>query len=199
MSNILIQRLAIVFGAPTHSEDPAAYIQELTKLLKAYTHPELDKAADMLIREFRPTTKKPWPTPSQICVAAADARDLLYPAPKAEKAHPAWQPKAVEKADKLIQGQMGQEAGDNGWVLSLHDFCRNHGRLPNEADAYRCRVDAQEFNEAYGKASRSDLPTVRALATGIGDAMLRKRDLLSNIAYGEIIDRKQLASGEREE
>jgi hypothetical protein len=183
MSNALIQRLAVVFGPPDFSTDPAAYMSEIANLIRGFTAGELNKAADLLIREFRPSQRKPWPTPNEICTACVDARTMMAPPQSNKDPYQEWSEKAFRRADALIASDLGREAADSGWIAALHDFCREYGRLPNDAESYRCKVHAAEFNEAYRNVCGLN-GEVRGPLKGLGDKMLAKRNRLAAIAHG---------------
>lgn len=184
MSNPLITRLAVVFGQPDHSDDPKKFVSELARLTQGFHPPELDKAADMLIRSHQPTARKPWPTPAEIIMACEDARDLVSPTKpedKFEKQHRHWTKEARAKAYDLVRTDLGRRAADEGWVLSLWDFCRRERRLPTTAEATVCRRHAAEFNEAYASLRANALD---AKLRDLGDSMLMRRDALAEHAWG---------------
>ena len=153
MSNRLIARIATVFGTPDHSTDPEAFIRELARLTKSYSEPELEKAADHLLSTFVPTQRKPWPTPAEICSACQDARELLNPPRPIPYRYPDWSPESISKAYKLIVSDVGRRAADEGWILSLWDFCRKNHRLPNASEQVTIKGHAHSFNEAFAKSS----------------------------------------------
>lgn len=186
--NPLVQRLAIAFGEPTHSADPQAFVAEVTRLTKSYTAAEHERAADLLVRSYRPTAARPWPSISEICMACADARDENLPRQPAPDRHPEWSTKAVAKAYDLIRSPIGQKAADEGWILSLWDHCRKTGKLPNANEAMRCQANARSFDDAYTLARKGG-GVARSLIQ-LGDTMLRRRDRLGRHAYGEDVPRE---------
>lgn len=204
MSNRLIARIATVFGTPDHSTDPAKFIDELARVTRSYSEPELDKAADALLSSFIPTQRKPWPTPAEICSACQDARELLNPPPPLGYRHPDWSPPNIAKAYDLIVSDTGRRAADEGWILSLWDFCRKKQRLPNASEQTIIKGHAHDFNEAFARAERGKTP-LDAMLRAMGETMLRRRDKLGRMAHGEIIDTVDLSpvsrrmTGEKDE
>lgn len=188
-SNALITRLAVVFGVPEHTTDPKAYMDELARLTRSYSEAEQNRAADDLIRSHKPTRTKPWPTPHDICEACISAREALtQPKVEPEKWRD-WSAGARRKAVDLIRCDLGQAAAEQGWITSLWDFCRKQGRLPNEAEAHRCRVMAKEFDEAYRSFCTNPGVPAMALAIKKGfEERFARRDLLSRAAYGEVVE-----------
>ena len=204
MSNRLIARIATVFGTPDHSTDPEGFIRELARVTKSYSEPELEKAADHLLSTFVPTQRKPWPTPAEICCACQDARELLNPPRPIPYRYPDWSPESISKAYKLIVSDVGRRAADEGWILSLWDFCRKKHRLPNASEQVTIKGHAHSFNEAFAEVERGKTPLDKMLKA-LGETMLRRRDKLARMAHGEIIDTKDLSpvsrrmTGERDE
>lgn len=189
MPNALISRLAIVFGTPSHTGDPVAYMAELDRITKRYTEPQLDRAADILIRDHRPTRLKPWPSPSTILEACEDAAGALTPQKDPSAKYKDWSPASVGKAYDLMRTDLGREAADQGWALSLWDFSRQHGRLPNEREVYDCKVRAREFDAAYASLT-GDTPLSRMLQK-LGGSMLARRNKLARHAWGEEVPRDE--------
>jgi hypothetical protein len=185
----LVERLAVSFGEPTHSPEPEKYIAEVARLTKAYTASEHARAADLLIRSYRPSAMRPWPSISEICMACADARDENLPRQPAPDRHPEWSPRAVAKAYDLIRSPLGMKAADEGWILSLWDHCRKTGKLPSPNEAMRCQANARSFDDAYSLASKGG-GVARSLMQ-LGDTMLRRRDRLARHAHGEDVPREE--------
>lgn len=204
MSNRLIGRISTVFGAPEHSTDPAAFIAELARVTRSYTEAELDKAADALLVTFVPTNRKPWPTPAEICAACQDARDLLNPPKPVPYRYPDWAPESIAKAYRLIVSDVGRRAGDEGWILSLWDFCRKQQRLPSVSEQATLKGYAHGFNDAFASVERGKTPLDQMLKK-LGETMLRRRDKLARMAHGEIVETANLSpvssrmTGERDE
>jgi hypothetical protein len=182
-NNPLFVRLIRMFGAAP-SNDPQAYIGELLKLTRGYGTAELDKAADLLIRSHNPTHLKPWPTPADICTACADAREIIAPPNPVGQRDKTWTKDAIETADKLIASKLGQRAADEGWVLSLHDFCRKQRRLPDAGEVSNLIASARDFNGAY--ASLVDKHALQGKLKELGSSMLDKRARLGEAAYGVV-------------
>jgi hypothetical protein len=100
------------------------------------------------------------------------------------------------------------QAAKEGWAGILHDFVRNHGRMPNvrERVEYRktkhapveilneiewCRREAKDFMEAYereiARSSGSGMvgDVARSLVRGYGDEIMRRRnDKADRILHG---------------
>lgn len=181
MANRLVARLAVMYGKPD-TDDPATWFAEMDRLLKNYSHDELDKAADIVLRTHRGNR---FPSVSEMLTACADARDDLAPKPKPVEKYPDWTPEAIAKADDLIRCEMGQRAAGEGWVFALHTFCRKKGRLPQMHEIGGCIAEARGFDEAYARNAKSgDGPQIAL--NKLGDSMIRMRAYLGEIAYGRI-------------
>lgn len=98
---------------------------------------------------------------------------------------PEFSAERVRWADHLINGEMGKRAARDGWVLSLHDFCRKHGRLPQHHEVDKLKAAAKFFDEQYAIAVRGAAgPNSKALAR-LGDKMLARRNsLIDRVLHG---------------
>lgn len=193
MTNKLIARLAVMFGPADFSDDPRAFLSEIARLTKAYSEEALDKAADLLIRSHRPTQLKPWPSPSEICVACADAQEMIRPSepfnPIAERNRD-WTREACERADRMIQSDLGQRAADEGWILGLWDHYRQTPRQPTPKEIIVAKNKAFEFDQAYKKAMTTPVGRMLNLPK-LGDAILARRNQKAALTQGEFISRSE--------
>lgn len=189
--NILIRRIATVFGHPDFADDPKAYLDELNRLIGHYSEPVLEHASNQLIREHTPTQRNPWPSPATIakaCAVAASTWGKVKPmSPPGE-----WSKEAVAKAYDLLKSPMGRAAADEGWVLGLWDFCRKNGRLPDRKEVGRLKDGAQGFDESFAEATRIKTPIGDALVK-LGETMLTRRHKLAQHAHGVSVERENFA------
>lgn len=199
----MVNRLSVVFGIPETTTDPAAFVAEMSRLVKAYSDAEQDKAADILISSFSPTQRKPWPAPWEISDACVEARRLVNPPVGETTRHPEWTRERVAEAYRLIRSPIGRTAADEGWVLSAWDFARRHRRLPaNPAEIEKCKASARKFDQTFAECERGTSLLAQVFCA-LGETMLRRRNKLAGVAYGELtsdeemgIDRKMAAAGE---
>ena len=193
MSNILVHRLAVMFGPPDFSGDAKAFITELVNLTQRYGEDVLNKAADLLIRSHSPTQRKPWPAPGEICKACADAAEMVLPSRKGEVPYKDWTPQAIAKAYDLIRSPMGRTAGDEGWNLALWNFCRRKGRLPNASEILDCKKDARDFDDTYAMCKRGEAGPCTSALLVLAETMLRRRDQLARHSHGEEVPREDFS------
>lgn len=192
--NSLIKRLATVYGHPEFADDPRAYLAELNRLIGHYSEPVLEHAANKLIREHTPTQRNPWPSPATIAKACSEAAGTWgKKAPGRSSGE--WSTEAVAKAYDLVVTPMGRTAADDGWVLGLWDFCRKHGRLPERREIDRIKDGAAGFDRSFADATRIPPPLGVALSS-LGETMLARREKLSRMAHGEIIEREKFEMSE---
>lgn len=191
--NKLITRLAVMFGEPVHSTDPAAYVKELERLMVGYSAAELDRAADVVIREHKPSHVKPWPTPAAICAALIASRTALTPRKIEDGLPKTWTRADVKTAYDLVRSEAGRDAADEGWCLSLWDFCRTNGRLPNAAETFQCKRYARDCDQSYasippdsGQSTIAD--GLNKALRSLGTTMLERRNRIARHAHGEIVD-----------
>lgn len=182
MSNSLLNRLAVIYGAPD-SEDPGAYLNEVARLLAGFSEAELSKAGDALLSAHK---SRSWPTPAQCVDACYAARGKPpSPVPEAPK-YPEWSREAIAAANKLVMSDIGRQAADQGWILALHDFCRKERRLPNETEQHRIKRKSLQFNEAYAQCCRGEGGSLGASLRRLGDGMLKRRERLADMVYGVV-------------
>jgi hypothetical protein len=193
----MIERLMLVFGEP-ETDNPVAYLKEVTNLLQSYGNDVQDEAATHVIKTHK---GRQFPTPAQ-CVAACNhiIENRSQQAQKAPLApqHPAWTKQAIARADSLIRCQLGTRAADEGWVLSLHDFCRTHGRLPVNNEISQCVAYARDFDRAYHEVTTDPpikgrdgiarkLGSMAPMLLKLGNTMLKRRERCERVTDGEIL------------
>lgn len=182
MNNPLLGRLAIVYGPPD-SHDPAAYLAEVAKMLVKYSTEQLEAAGDLILKTHRTRT---YPTPAFIVTACEDA--AYQQAPKLARAEtfeerfPAWSDTAIAAADKLVHCAMGQVAARDGWVLGLHDFCRNNGRLPEHHELGALKADAAFVTRSAN--GQEDLGACGPALRRLAKSMVAKRGEIARSVLG---------------
>lgn len=190
MSNKLLTRLGIMYGAPD-TEEPAEWMREMERMTKGYSDDELNRAADLVMRRHRGMR---FPAVSEILMACADAREEVAPSKPLDKAKwPEWEPEAIEAADRLICSDLGREAAKNGWVSGLHDFCRKNRRLPIGREVAECRESSRGFDESYRNSVHMRNGLGNALVE-LGNSMLANRRYLERIANGHKRSQDELRS-----
>ena len=170
----LLARLCVVYGQPD-SPDPAAYLAEISRLIDRgnYTGTELEKAGDRVLANHR---GRMFPTPAEIMTACAETRAAKTERVPDSKLDPQWLAPAFATADMLIKTPMGRVAAREGWILSLHDFIRKTGRLPEQSEVGRVKAWARGFDDAYAAVCRGEGGMCSAALRRLGDTFLAKRD-----------------------
>ena len=81
-----------------------------------------------------------------------------------------WSAERIEEADGLIQSDLGRQAAQEGWIIALHDYCRENRELPGIDRAVKLRKAAfarkaqrEEWSRA-GQFPRILEPVARALS-----------------------------------
>lgn len=158
--NVMIQRLAIVFGKPD-SADPVKFIAEYTRLCGGFGETTLNQAADALIRNGG----RQWPTP-KACVDACN--DAVEAAAHREAAGSHRQPKKLMPWDHDVARSkewardfcratlLGKQAFNECWGRALFDNvqsyareCYRAGRDPGRAVDYRPHQDVLDYCSRY--------------------------------------------------
>ena len=181
----MIKRLLIVFGKP-ETADVKAYLAEVALVIAGFAEGVQDEACTEIMKHHK---SRVFPTPAQCRKACEDVVEQRGQAAMRKPLpvfHPAWSKPVMAKADNLIRGPLGKRAADEGWILSLHDFCRNEQRLPVNFEISGCINSANEFNDAYRK-SQEHGGAMGASLVKLGTAMLARRDRCARVAYGEVL------------
>jgi hypothetical protein len=177
-----LTELSLHFGKRFESDEAEdQWLDSMERNLRVYTPSVLERACKRIV-----DTRKDryFPLPAECRAACED----IVKIEEAEKApllrepqhkfagHADWQ---YRRADELIMiGPLGKQAAREGWILSLHDFIRENGRLPtSDLEVRKCKDAARGFDEAYERLLRNGgvlSPNLIAL----GDAMLKRRESL---------------------
>lgn len=95
---------------------------------------------------------------------------------------------AYAHADWLImQSPMGKQAANEGWVLTLHDFIRENGRLPKDYEITKCKATAKGFDEDYAKCLRGEAGPLSKPLAGLAEAMLKRRYKLTDMVLHGVV------------
>lgn len=171
----------------------AEWLKSIREVIKWFSDDVLERAAQRIIDT---RTDRRFPLPAEIRKACNQTSDdkrkeelRIEPPrdptdPKHISKYPAWAKERVDLADMLVKGEMGRRAANQGWILSLHDFCRKHARLPLHHEVTGIQTSAAEFIEAYNVAVRGGWSQAAELAQ-LGDKMLAKREALRVMVLGE--------------
>jgi hypothetical protein len=98
-----------------------------------------------------------------------------------------WSPARVAQADRLIQSLPGMQAAREGWIVALHDFCRENARLPNRFESEKIKHEAlarRAQREGWTQAGQA----VPRIIAAVARAMESKHERLSKLALGQRYD-----------
>jgi len=123
MSNKMIERLLIVFGAPAR-ENVDGYLKEIAELTDHFGETVLDRAATALVRDGGHS----WPAPKAIVQACVDARETLSGKTITPRAETEWG-KDDERATRWARAfcqrtDLGRRAFDEGWGRQVYNWAR---------------------------------------------------------------------------
>jgi hypothetical protein len=162
------------------------WMGSMVRNLRTYGASVLDRAAQKLIDT---RTDRRFPLPSEckkICdeIASRDHHEQqasrLTPDTKLPPMYSEWR---VKLADDLIMCPLGREAAKEGWILALHDFARENGRLPVGGEITKTKAVPKGFDDAYQFAMRGGAGKMGFdLIKNIGDPMIsRRKDLAARV------------------
>jgi hypothetical protein len=183
--------LMLIFGMPDFSEQ--GEIEPITdaylKPLGNYSSDTLRRAADDLLatRKIRK-----FPLPAECMQACRDAQEELAIEAKRENdgkrretiPSDPWSPERVKRADAMMDSSVGREAANEGWIISLHDFCREQGRLPNGFETVKVRIAALARKAERERRERLFGGNPK-LIQSVARAMETKASRLSAIAHAD--------------
>lgn len=180
--------MCLMYGPP-ETEQPQEWFAEMDRLLKGYGDRELDKAADIVLRTHKGHR---YPSVSEMLTAAAEAREGLVERRPVKAEYPEWTDERIEKADELIRCALGRKAANEGWVFSLHTFCRKHQRLPIGGEVGGCINEARGFDEAYSQCLKEKNSGLHRALVELGDSLLRMRSFLGEVADGRLRSKEEI-------
>lgn len=127
-----LSKLVIHFPVRFESEErEAEWLRSIVDTLGGYDADVLAKAAQRIIDT---RTDRRFPLPAmirEICLEITeDARRSALPIDTPD-APPRFASYRYKLADELLMTEMGRQAARDGWVLGLHHFVVEHGRLPD--------------------------------------------------------------------
>lgn len=173
-----VRKIRALYAAPRHlaGSEASEALQEYADALRPYSGPVL-AAAYARLRDTRqyPT----WP-PVGDCVAAARecARtaggETRGSAPR-EIPYAEWTAARMAEADALCRSPLGRQAAREGWLLSAHDYCRQHRRLPPEHVLPQLKA-AAAFVTAYASGGADDDGPAAAALRRLAAAILQRRE-----------------------
>lgn len=195
MSDAVSKFIAVVglhFPRPKFADDETmetAWMASMRRALEGYDDAVLAAAAERII-----CTRKPkrdgrfFPVPSEcteaceyVCKLKEALATPLLAAPPSNRYE--WRYKL---ADELILTPLGKQAGDEGWLLALHDFIRAHGRLPTQPwEITKCKASANGFDEAYETVLRGEGGVANAALERLGASMLARREAYREKVLGK--------------
>lgn len=170
--------------------DEEAWMMSMIAGLKGYDATVLERAAQRILL----TRKDPgFPYLSQ-CREACEEIIKIERAERTPKFDEASKRKSEidgadhkhRLADELIcAGELGRRAAREGWILSLHDFCRINGKLPTEDWQIRKCIDsAKGFDRAYEAVLNGEGGPCAKSLEALGDTMLKTREKKRALVLG---------------
>lgn len=169
-------------------EDEQGWLDSMVSELKWYSADVLELAAKNMIRRRR---NEYFPVLSECLAACADAKQWLDAAnPKmkfggGQSASPASSDR-TQLADQLVMGEMGHGAAKDGWILSLHDFIREQGRMPTPQESTRLKSEAKGFDRALDSCRDGGHPMAGSLRE-LGVSMVARRQTLTEMVLDGVV------------
>lgn len=175
---------------PFKHESQAAeqdWLASMIRNLRGYPSTVLEPAAQKIIDT---RTDRRFPLPAEckkICdeIASKEATEKAMLLPNNNRLPPEFSDWRIKLADDLIMCPMGREAAKEGWILALHDFARENGKLPTGPEITRCKAVPKGFDEAYAVCLRGEAGFANNALKALGDKMIaRRKDLAARVLGG---------------
>lgn len=168
----VLKRLTVMYGPPK-TDNAAAFFDEYKRAMHGASDEVLERAADTLLRTNQ---YKSWPTIAECLKAVGRAqRDL-----QASKQQPIGKHRGKPQLDKhVVDGllrdnyEMTGRACAEGWVVGLHDFVRDHHRLPKPDERADLR-NAANYVEACATGD-NDLGAMHFSLVKLAQALMVRR------------------------
>ena len=180
-----LQTLQTNFRVKRHESDEheEKWVQMMVIELSGFSAEVLEKAAADIVRTRK---NEYFPILAECLAACREAKRWL------DVGKPKLQSEAVRKfvgfeelADQLIHTAMGRQAANEGWILMLHDYIRNHGRLPDEWQIPRMKATFLWVEQAHDDCRKGDLgPTTKVLQEFSRSFLKRRHDLIDKVLNG---------------
>lgn len=97
-----------------------------------------------------------------------------------------WSEERRRLADQLLMTPQGKRAATEGWVLSLHDFIREHGRVPTDREEPKLKKSADDFLVEYRRCLSGGFGCAKPLAE-LGTKMLKRREELADMVLHGVV------------
>ncbi len=191
-----LSELSLHFGKRFESEEAEdQWLDSMERNLRVYTPSVLERACKRIV-----DTRKDryFPLPAE-CRAACEEIVKIEKAEQAPKFDDAAKAKSAyashdwktRLADDLIMCPLGRRAAQEGWILSLHDYVREHEELPRaDFQIKRCIEAAKGFDAAYESLLRDKAQgkagALNSNLTALGDTMLKRRNELRARVMGRV-------------
>ncbi len=167
------------------SEDE--WLKSMFRNLSGYKAEVLDAAAQYLIDN---RTDRRFPLPADCRKACNEAsRRLQSERPtlqtETEPKFGEFSDARIKLADDLVaRSSIAKEAARDGWVLVLHDFCREHGMLPVGSQITDCKAAAKRFERTYELCIRGEAGFANQSLLALAEGMIARREELAARVLG---------------
>ena len=176
-----IERMSGVFGPPNG---------ELGRVMAAHLMSFDEQILTATAEQFILTRKwKTWPMPVEIIAACKNEVVKASPPPSRKREDYPWDEFRCKRADHLIEGDLGVQAAEGGWLGELWDFCRVNERKP----------DQHEVKRICDAAERHMVSNQRSLETVLDDAKWSKKTASVRASLLGLVEKRQQVSEERRE
>ncbi len=189
-----LSELSLHFGKRFETDEAEdQWLDSMQRNLRIYPASVLDRACKRIVDNRK---ERYFPLPAE-CRAACEEVIKLEKAEQAPKFDDAATAKAkldasdwqYRQADDQIQCSLGRRAAQEGWILSLHDFAREKGRIPTqEYEIRQCITSARGFDEAYEELLREKAlgrsTSLQNSLIQLGDMMRQRREKYRQMVLG---------------
>jgi hypothetical protein len=184
-----ITDLAVHFGRKHDTpEAEKQWLQSMFSTLRPYGADTLKYARERIINT---RTERSFPLPAEckkVCDLIASREEIEHGVGRlaVDKVPPQFSDARIKLADDLVMTPMGKEAAKDGWILALHDFCRDNARLPGGNEIAKVKAVPKGFDAAYRDCMSRTGALDKALLR-LGDKMItRRKELTDMVLHGVV-------------
>lgn len=165
------------------------WIDSLTAAFRSYSADVLQRAAQRIVdtrtdRRF-PLVAEIHKVCAQIIYDDGIKQQSLGVVQDPEKATP-YSESRERWADTLVNGELGREAAREGWILALHDYAREHGKLPDRPGAARLKASVAGFERELDRCRGGGWELAPFLVQ-LGTSMLERREKLTDMVLHGVV------------
>jgi len=176
------------FGEPKIPDgvDSSVIMKVYREEIERYGPEVIQAAAEHLIKTRK---HRNFPLAEECRRACVEAQNAIAERKLAEKprkmSSDPWSMDRIRQANQMMDSTIGRLAAEEGWIIHLHDWCRENGRLPNPMEGEKVRSKGLAIKAERDRIDAMPGANMR-IVKAVGSAMQRKREKLGKMAFATV-------------